>query len=115
METRWTFSVLMEAPAHIGCLIDVRIIGIIEAEQTQDGKTESNHRLLGVAIHPYDHENLESINHVSKILPDQLEAFFIYYNKQRGERFKVTGTGGPNRAIKFLTAGLQAREEAGKK
>src|SRR5678810_783925 len=52
---------LMDAPAHVGCLIEVRIIGIITAEQTEDGKTEANDRLLGVAIHSYDHENLESI------------------------------------------------------
>src|ERR1700748_781345 len=84
--------VLMDAPAHMGCLIDVRIIGIIQAEQTQDGKTESNDRLLGVAIHSYDHEDVESIDEVSKTLLDQLEAFFISYNQQRGKRFKVTGT-----------------------
>src|SRR5260221_2405943 len=92
--------VLMDAPAHVGCLIDVRIIGIIKAEQTQDHKTESNDRLLGVAIHSYDHEDLESIDDVSKTLLDQLEAFFISYNKQRGKRFKVTGTAGPKKAIK---------------
>lgn len=53
--------VLMDAPAHAGCLIDVRIIGIIEAEQTQGGKKETNDRLLGVAVHSYDHEHLHSI------------------------------------------------------
>src|SRR6266542_5988692 len=52
---------LMDAPAHVGCLIEVRLIGIITAEQTEDGKTESNDRLLGVAMHSYDHETLESI------------------------------------------------------
>ena len=41
--------VLMDAPAHVGCLIEVRIIGIIQPEQAGDGKTESNDRLLGVA------------------------------------------------------------------
>jgi len=107
--------VLMDAPAHVGCLIDVRIIGIIEAEQTQDGKTESNDRLLGVAIHSYDHEDLESIKDVSKTLLDQLEEFFISYNKQRRKKFKVTGTAGPQKAIKFLKAGIQARKKAGKK
>src|SRR5579863_845515 len=60
--------VLMDAPAHVGCLIDVRIIGIIQADQTQDGKTKRNDRLLGVAIHSYDHEDVESINDVSKTL-----------------------------------------------
>src|SRR5438105_13550990 len=34
--------VLMDAPAHVGCLIDVRIIGIIKAKQTEDGETETN-------------------------------------------------------------------------
>ena len=104
--------VLMDAPAQMGCLIEVRIIGIIEAEQTQDGKTESNDRLLGVAIHSYDHEGLETINDVSKTLLDQLEAFFISYNKQRGKKFKVTGTGGPKKAVTFLRAGMQAHKKA---
>src|ERR1700748_1349622 len=30
--------VLMAAPAHVGCLIDVRLIGVISAQQIQDGK-----------------------------------------------------------------------------
>src|SRR5580693_1474588 len=32
--------VLMDAPAHVGCLIDVRIIGVINAEQTEGSKTQ---------------------------------------------------------------------------
>jgi inorganic pyrophosphatase len=107
--------VLMDAPAHVGCLIEVRIIGIIEAEQSEDGKTEANDRLLGVAIHSYDHEDLETIKDVSKTLLDQLEEFFISYNKQRGKKFKVTGTAGPKEAIKFLKAGIRARKKAHKK
>src|SRR5947208_1626423 len=80
--------VLMDAPAHVGCLIQVRLIGIINAEQTEKGKTEQNDRLLGVAIHSYDHENLTSVKDLSKTLLDQLENFFISYNKQRGKRFR---------------------------
>ena len=107
--------VLMDAPAHVGCLIEVRIIGIIQAEQTEDGKTECNDRLLGVAIHSYDHEDLASISDVSKTLLEQLEEFFISYNKQRGKKFKVTGTGGPKKAMKFLRAGIQAHKKDAKK
>ncbi len=107
--------VLMDAPAHVGCLIEVRIIGIIEAEQSEDGKAERNDRLLGVAIHSYDHEGLKTIEDVSKTRLDQLEQFFISYNKQRGKKFKVTGTGGPKKAIKFLRAGIQANKKARRK
>src|SRR5882724_6334162 len=74
--------VLMDAPAHVGCLIEVRIIGVIKAEQTEDGKTESNDRLLGVAVHSYDHEDLHAIEDLSRTMLDQLEAFFVSYNKQ---------------------------------
>ena len=80
--------VLMDAPAHVGCLIQVRIIGIIEAEQSEGGETERNDRLLGVAIHSYDHQDLNSIDDVSKTLLDQVEAFFISYNKQRGKKIQ---------------------------
>ena len=107
--------VLMDAPAHVGCLMDVRIIGIITAEQTEDGNRETNDRLLGVAIHSYDHEDLEKIDDVSQTLLSQLEEFFISYNKQRGKRFKVTGTGGPRKAIRFLQAGIRAQKASKKK
>lgn len=102
--------VLMDAPAHTGCLVEVRLIGIITAEQTEDGKTKSNDRLMGVAIHSYQHEDIETIADVSKTLLSQVEEFFISYNKQRGKKFKVTGTGGPNKAVAFLKAGVEERK-----
>src|SRR5258708_19477770 len=88
--------VLMDAPAHVGCLIEVRIIGIIEANQTEDGEAERNDRLLGVAVHSYDHENLTTIDDVSKTLLNQVEAFFSSYNDHRAKKFKITPTGHPN-------------------
>jgi len=104
--------VLMDAPAHVGCLMDVRIIGVIEAKQTEDNNTETNDRLLGVAVHSYDHEDLESIDQVSKTLLDQVEEFFVSYNKQRGKKFKITGIGGPKKAIKFLKVGIRKHKDA---
>jgi len=100
--------VLMDAPAYAGCLIEVRVIGLIEAKQTEDGKTEENARLFGAAVHSYQHEDLNSISDVSKTLLDQVSEFFISYNKQRGKKFTVTALGGPKKAIKFLKSGSQA-------
>jgi inorganic pyrophosphatase len=103
--------VLMDAPSQVGCLIDVRIIGIIQAKQTENGDTEQNDRLLGVAIHSYEHQDIRTINDVNKTLLSQVEAFFVSYNKQRGKQFKVTGTGGPRKAIRFIKAGMKAHEQ----
>jgi inorganic pyrophosphatase len=90
--------VLMDEPAHVGCMLDVRLIGIMEAEQIEDGKSTKNDRLIGVAVHSYGHRGLLS----------QVEEFFISYNKSRGKKFKVTGCHGPNRAAKAVRVGVAA-------
>jgi inorganic pyrophosphatase len=92
--------VLMDEPAHVGCVLDVRLIGLIEAEQTQDGKTVENDRLIAVAVHSYGHEDAQSISDVNKSLLDQVEEFFVSYNKSRGKKFKVKGLHGPSKAVK---------------
>ena len=97
--------ILLDEPAHVGCLLDVRLIGVIEADQIQDGKREKNDRLLAVAIHSYSHEDVQSIDEVNASLLDQLEEFFISYNKSRGKKFKVKGRHGPKRAAELLEAG----------
>jgi inorganic pyrophosphatase len=107
--------VLMDAPAHVGCLIEVRIIGVITAAQIEDGKSETNDQLLGVAVHSYDREDLKSIGDVSKTLLNQVEEFFVFYNRQRGKKFRITGTGGPKKALKFLKTGIQAHKKDKKK
>jgi len=106
--------VLMDAPVHPGCLSDVRLLGVIEGEQTEDGKTERNDRLLGVAVHTFTHEKICGMKDVSKTLLSQVEEFFISYNKQRRKKFRVVGTGGPNKAVKFLKKGMAARNHAEK-
>src|ERR1700735_437004 len=54
--------VLMDEPAHVGCLVDIRIIGALEAKQTEHGKTTRNDRLLAVSIHSYSHERVHSLD-----------------------------------------------------
>lgn len=104
--------VLMDAPAHVGCVLEVRLIGVIAAEQSEKGKTETNDRLVAVAVHTYQHENINTIDDVNKTLLDQVEEFFISYNRQRGKKFRVTGIGGPKRALKVLKAGIKAAQKA---
>src|SRR6185437_12319744 len=99
--------VLMDEPAHPGCVVDVRIIGAIEGEQTEkDGSRATNDRLLGVAVHSYGHENATNLSDVDKTLLDQLEAFFVNYNKSRGKKYRVKGRCGPKSAGKLLEASI---------
>src|SRR5436305_1337206 len=100
--------ILMDEPAHVGCVLQVRIIGVIEAEQTQDDKKTINNRLIGVAVHSYNHEDVQSVSEVSKSLIEQVGEFFVTYNKSLGKRFKVTGIHGPSRAMKLLMEGIKS-------
>jgi inorganic pyrophosphatase len=100
--------VLMDEPAHVGCVLAVRLIGFIEAQQTEDGKTTENDRLIGVAIHSYSHEHIRSIAEVNKSIVEQVEEFFISYNKSRGKKFKVKGVHGPSKAVKRLQKAIDA-------
>jgi inorganic pyrophosphatase len=100
--------ILMDEPAHVGCVLDIRIIGVIQAEQTQDGKTIPNHRLVGVADHSYAHGHINTISDINKSILDQIQDFFITYNKSRGKKFRVLGVHGPKRALKLLESGVKA-------
>ena len=60
--------ILMDEPAHVGCVLKVRLIGLIEAQQTENGKTTENDRLIGVAVHSYSHQDLQTIGDVNKSL-----------------------------------------------
>ncbi|MGI9034408.1 MAG: inorganic diphosphatase, partial [Pyrinomonadaceae bacterium] len=40
---------LMDEPAFTGCIVPARLVGVIEAEQTEDGKRTRNDRLIAVA------------------------------------------------------------------
>jgi inorganic pyrophosphatase len=42
--------VLMDAPVFPGCVVPSRLVGVIEAERTEDGKTERNDRVLAVCV-----------------------------------------------------------------
>lgn len=100
--------VLMDEPAHVGCLLDIRIIGVIEAEQTEGAKRFENDRLLAVAVHSYSHANVASINEVSQSLLNQIDEFFISYNKSRGKTFAVKARRGPKRAVKLFEKASKA-------
>ena len=45
---------------------------------------------------------------MDKALLNQIQTFFVSYNRQRGKKFKITDIGGPKRALKVLKQGIKA-------
>jgi inorganic pyrophosphatase len=103
--------ILMDEPAFVGCLIPSRLIGIIEAEQTElDGKTERNDRLIAVASNSHVHKDIKSINDLNATLVDEIEHFFVSYNEAKGKKFKSIGRFGAIKTKKIVEEGMKRQK-----
>ena len=108
--------VLMDEPAFTGCLVASRLLGVIEAEQTEtDGKAERNDRLIAVAAKSRTHGHLESLDQVNAGLIDEIEHFFVSYNAAKDKKFKPLGRFGPARARSLVLAQSQMNSGSTKK
>jgi inorganic pyrophosphatase len=94
--------VLMDEPAFTGCLVRCRLLGVIEAKQTEKGKTARNDRLIAVAAKSRIHEQLKSLADLSPKLIEEIEHFFISYNAAKGKKFKPLRRLGPSNAQKLV-------------
>lgn len=99
--------VLMDEPAFVGCLIPSRLIGVIAAEQTEEGKTETNDRLIAVASNSRVHKDIKSINDLNQKLVEEIEHFFVSYNEAKGKEFKPLGRFGAQKAKRIIEEGMR--------
>jgi inorganic pyrophosphatase len=104
--------VLMDAAAFTGCIVASRLIGVIEAEQTENGKTFRNDRLIAVAAKSITHRSLCDITDVSDDLVGQIEHFFISYNMAKDKTFEPKGRSGRERALALLRSGMARADRA---
>lgn len=98
--------VLMEEPVSAGTIVPARLVGVIEASQTEkDGASERNDRLIAVAATHDLYAKVKKLGDVPEAVTSQIEHFFISYNEQEGKRFRPTGRHGRKRAEELLARG----------
>ena len=112
--------VLMDAPVFSGCIVPSRLIGVIEAQQTEDGDTEGNDRLLAVASNSSAHRSIRALSDLSRDLVAQIEHFFVSYNEIKRKQFeKGTLKSGSGRTVKSrkqaIAIGLNEARKKGAK
>ena len=96
---------LMDEPAFTGCLVEARLIGVVEAEQTEEGETTRNDRLIAVAAESRTHRHVRSLEGLNEVLVDEIVHFFISYNEMKGKVFEPLGHFGPKRALALIAEG----------
>ena len=96
--------VLMDHSAFPGCIVEARLIGVIEAEQTDGQTTERNDRLVAVADVAHDYQELMSLKDMNQNLLKELQHFFVSYEEMKNIRFRVLGIRGPRTARHLIDA-----------
>lgn len=97
--------VLMDEPAFAGCLVDIRPIGVIEAEQSDPDGTRRNDRLISVAGKSRNTRDVHSLDDLNGNLLDEIEYFFVSYNRAKGRTFQPLARRGPARALELIEEG----------
>ena len=109
--------VLMDEPAFPGCLLAARLLGVIEAEQTErDGATMRNDRLIAVAERDPLYGEFRSLADLGARTVGQIEHFFVSYNQIAGKRFTPLQRAGVQRAralIRQAERRFQAARDTG--
>lgn len=96
--------VVGDEPSAPGCIVHVKLLGVIEAEQTEKGVTVRNDRLIARTALSINYRHAKGIEDLGANFVDHLGRFFVNYNELKGKTFSVIGTGDAGRAIELLKA-----------
>jgi inorganic pyrophosphatase len=100
--------VLMDEPAFPGCLLQCRMIGIIDGEQGKKKDKERNDRIVAVERDNHSYAHVKHIDDLGKKFVRELEEFFVDYHKMVGKKFRVLDVKGPAEARRRMEQGIQA-------
>ena len=64
--------------------------------------------LIAIATHAHVHGEAKTLSDLDPKIVDEIEDFFISYNKIQGRKFKPIGRHGPKRALKLVKKGISS-------
>ena len=73
--------------------MDCRLIGVIKAEQEEEGETIRNDRVIAVAEQSLLYSDTRTLQDLSPTMLRQIEDFFVNYQRARNIRFTVLERG----------------------
>lgn len=90
-----------------GCCLECRVIGCMQATQSEKGKKEvTNDRYIGIPDASSIFKKIKKIDDLPGKFMNELEEFFVQYNKMEGRSFKVTDILSADAAMKKLKAAI---------
>lgn len=96
--------VIADEELPMGCLVSAKLLGVIEAEQTENGRTCRNDRLIARVAQSRLYADINDLDCLGDGMVGELTRFFETYNALKGKRFEVKGIGDPERACALIRA-----------
>jgi inorganic pyrophosphatase len=94
--------IVHDAATYPGLVLSCMPIGVLEVEQTKDGKTERNDRVFAVPDRSPFEGDLRDIRDLPKRAKEELEKFFEATDALEPKTLKFIGWEGPDRALKTI-------------
>ena len=95
--------VLADEALPVGCLAVVKLLGVIEACQTErDGTQNRNDRLIGCTIESRLYADMNDLDCLGRAMVGELTSFFETYNALKGKHFDVRAISDPDRACALI-------------
>lgn len=88
----------LEEPCFPGCAVPARLLGVMEVEQTRNGTTERNDRLLAAADSALLFSHLSTVDDLPAPFRNELSTFFATYHALQGATHRTLAWSGPERA-----------------
>lgn len=104
--------VLTDEALFPACLVDCRLIGVIKAEQEEEGEVTRNDRVIAVAEGSLLYGETRSLQDLSPTILKQIEDFFGNYQRARNIRFTVLERGQPREARAVLEKASRKKHAA---
>lgn len=104
--------VLMDEPAFPGCVLLARLLGVMEAEQTEHGKTNRNDRLIAVAETSQLFANFKTVDDLPTQLRTEIEDFFNNYHRLQGKDSRTLSWSQPSAAKQIIQQGREKRSDS---
>src|ERR1051326_734626 len=101
--------VLMDEPTFPGCVVECRLIGVLQAKQEEEGGMKRNDRLIAVANASQTYADIRELSDLGAAIVRQVEGFFVNYQALRDVRFTVLGRKGAAAAATTLRANRERK------
>jgi inorganic pyrophosphatase len=96
---------LNECPLPVGCVIPVRLLGLIAVEQWREGEAKvRNDRLVARLADSRLFSQVRSLSDLADGTVDRWNAFFEHYKSARGQKVTVLGVHGPETAADMIAS-----------